>query len=161
MERIFAGQDLIAVVFDQGFYTPQLLAATTNPTLGAGAVQTGWWKRLDTLIIGGAKIQFGTSGVVAGSGTYYVTLPPFAADTAIMYATATTGGGSPLGHCWLRDASPVAADGGLCQLDSTADRVFMEDIASGAIVNNASPWTWAASDVINVSFIYHADPNTL
>ena len=157
---VSAGKRIIADILDQGTYVPALTAATTNPTLGSGSSQTGWWKRVDDLIIGGGQIKFGTSGVAAGSGTYYVSLP-FLVSSTFMIASSSTAGGHAVGLIWMRDNSAPAADGGLMQIDGTADKCFMEDMTTGGIVNNAAPWIWAASDVINFNFFYQADPSVL
>lgn len=81
-------------------WTPTLTAVTTNPTLGSGATATGRYIELDTgLIIARFTIQFGSSGVGAGSGEYRLSLP-VNAETAQMTAAAPMGfasGFSPTG----------------------------------------------------------------
>lgn len=58
-----------------GVYVPTLTSNGTNPTLGTGSVQLGWYARAGRLVTFGAVIRFGTSGVAAGSGAYLVDLP--------------------------------------------------------------------------------------
>jgi hypothetical protein len=156
---VLAGQDLAAKTLDQGTYVPVLTASTTNPTLGTGGSQAGWWQRVGDLIIGGATIRFGTSGIAAGSGTYFCSLP-FPADTTFMVAALGAGLSSALGSACCRDNSVPNASDGNCYLADTADKVYMR--TSDGLVTGVFPFTWAASDApIDISFAYKADPNSL
>lgn len=89
-DQPFAGQTIHAdwayYLDTSGTYTPALSASTTPPTLGDGSSQSGAWQRNGHLITGWASIQFGTSGVSAGSGAYIVSLP-FDADVSTMVAS--------------------------------------------------------------------------
>lgn len=56
-------------------WTPVLTAATTNPTLGSGSVQDGGYVQIGKLVTAWFHIQFGSSGISAGSGDYRISLP--------------------------------------------------------------------------------------
>jgi hypothetical protein len=154
---ILAGQTALAVSFNQNTYVPTLTAATTNPTLGVGAVQSGWWKRVDELVIGEAFIRFGTSGTAAGSGGYVVSLP-FAANTSFEIASDSGALASAVGAFMIRDNSVPTIFVGQCQLNAagTGLRLYRDNASSN--VNDTTPMVWAANDSISVSFTYQADP---
>ena len=74
-------------------WTPgTLLGSVTNPTLGSGATATGEYLRLfGKTIVARANIQFGTSGIAAGSGDYTFPLPfaPLTSGPTTLVAIAT------------------------------------------------------------------------
>lgn len=156
---ILAGQTILAVSFNQGTYVPVLTAATTNPTLGSGSTAAGWWKRLDEMIFGEAQIRFGTSGVVAGSGTYAVSLP-FAANTSFEVASGSLGIGSTIGGGAIRDNSAVTAGSRQLVIVLASTTTVLLGIGDGTAlaVTDAVPFVWAASDGISINFAYQADP---
>lgn len=85
-------------------YTPALTAETTNPTLGTGASITGSYLKVGKTVFYRIRIVAG-SGVAAGNGTYYFSLP---------FAVAATQFDSP-GFGWAYADNPlvfgvVAAD---------------------------------------------------
>lgn len=131
-------------------YTPALTAVTTSPTLGTGSSAGGYYQLVGRRIDGIARIVFGTSGVAAGSGTYRISLP-VAADTTVHAASGTGGQGSSIGTWNARDNSPGAFRQGTLQLVSAS--TAMLDYTTTA-VSSSAPWTWAASDAINISFSY-------
>lgn len=72
-------------------YTPVLTGSTTNPNLGTGASVTGAYRMLGaSTCVWRISIQTGTSGVSAGSGTYYLSMP-----------VAALGGFPIVGSGWL------------------------------------------------------------
>lgn len=77
-------------------WTPALTALTTSPTLGVASVQTGRYFLNGKFCTFWGLIQFGTSGVVVGSGQYRVSLP-FTTDA--FHATR-----APLGNLHVRVA---------------------------------------------------------
>lgn len=83
-------------------YTPTLTAVTTNPTLGTGSVAVGAYKRIGKTVFWRASILCGSAGVVAGSGTYQLSLPPIAAKSTER-SQYTKGSGL------IKDSSTVAA----------------------------------------------------
>lgn len=138
-----------------GTYTPTL-TAVTNPTLGTGATQSGWWQRNGHLITGGAIIRFGSSGADPGSGAYLVSLP-FDADVSTLTASASFGVATILGTCSLRDNSAVASSRTATSYLATASAARMQ-IADNSTVTDSAPWIWANDDAIAISFAYLADP---
>lgn len=141
-----------------GTYTPTLTASITNPTLGTGAVQSGWWHRSGHFISGGGIIRFGTSGVNAGSGTYFVLLP-FDADVSTL--TASAGGGlgiaTAVGPASLRDNSNTTGSRTATLLLTTASTCSLH-ISDNSLAGNATPWIWATEDGLSYQFGYLADP---
>jgi hypothetical protein len=133
-------------------YTPTLTASTTSPTLGVASVITGFWERTGRTVRGRVNIVFGTSGVVAGSGTYRVLLP-VAPEPA---ASATTQ--IPIGVGYLIDQGSGLLK--LCVLrvntTGTYAEMMVHDVG-GSAVTDAAPWTWAANDRLHLSFEYEAD----
>ena len=130
-------------------YTPSLTASTTNPTLGSGGsfLQDGSYYRLGFLVYGHALLRFGTSGASAGSGTYRISLPQ----------TSTMTSGQPIGQAWMQDENTGARQVAIVVAANASYVELQINAASGYTgVTNAAPWTWAASDFINVSYFYTA-----
>jgi hypothetical protein len=125
-------------------YTPALTASTTNPTLGSGATTSGRYKVIASgLVIFNARIVFGSSGALAGTGTYSVSLP-VAANTSVV---------TPNSNVALFDNSSSTRNiGVLIIATSTTAQIWAHGGTSG--VTNAVPWTWAASDQINYAGVY-------
>jgi hypothetical protein len=128
-------------------FTPVLTATTTNPTLGSGSVVAGrytlWGGKFCTYM---GMITFGTSGVGAGSGQYLISLP---------VAAVGAGGGIPgiiSGSAIVRDNSAVDIRNGNSFLIPGATTLSL--IGGDAIVTNAVPWIWAASDYMNWNITY-------
>lgn len=126
-------------------WTPALTASTTNPTLGTGSVITGRYARIQKTIFGNVTILFGTSGVAAGTGFYYVSLP-FTAQSAT----------PPVGSGWLLDNSASLLRQVEVTLDSTSRVALWLDNTTNFAVAATNPWTWAASDQIRFQFTYEA-----
>jgi hypothetical protein len=126
-------------------YTPALTADTTNPTLGTGSEVTGRYVQLGKLVIGEARIIFGTSGAAAGSGAYRVSLP----------VSPTNNGDAPAGIVNGRDNSVPVYQVAVALVDSANQWLILRGhgvLGWGAAI----PWTWAASDWIKVVFAYEA-----
>lgn len=125
---------------------PTLTAATTNPVLGSGAVQSGRY-----VVSAGrtcnywGQIQFGTSGVNAGSGQYLISLP---------FQAATNGGPAfpGVGSAILRQNSGGALRNGNVYI--AAGATTMAIMAADALVTNNAPWVWAAQDYIAWDITY-------
>ena len=56
-------------------YTPALSSSGTQPVLGTGSSATGKYVQINKFVFGYFNIQFGTSGITAGTGNYFVSLP--------------------------------------------------------------------------------------
>ncbi len=57
------------------FYNPIFKADSTDPTLGTGGFTKGYWYEIWDQIYTWGEVRFGTAGINAGNGMYYVTLP--------------------------------------------------------------------------------------
>jgi hypothetical protein len=127
-------------------YTPALTASTTSPTLGSGSAVRGQWTRqADRTIHADVRIDFGTSGVAAGSGTYRVSLP---VDAAYLSAAA-------IGSGWVFDSSVTTYKPVTVVYAGSSLANLVSDSSTG-LVTNAIPWIWAASDVIALNLTYQA-----
>jgi hypothetical protein len=62
-------------------YTPALTSSGTQPVLGTASVATGKYVQINKFVYGYFNIQFGTSGITAGTGTYFISLPVPSART--------------------------------------------------------------------------------
>jgi len=126
-------------------YTPAWTAATTNPTIGTGAVQSGYYMRAGRLVIGQARVTAGTSGFSAGSGNYRWSLPIAAAQA----------NGAMVGPASVRDAAPASYGGVMRTVTSTTVEMFLH-AATPYIAAPTFPITWAVSDGIIYNFAYEA-----
>lgn len=135
-------------------YTPQLLGASQNPTLGSGGEASGWWVRLGpNVVLGGARFLWGGSGRNAGSGTYSITLP-LEFNTSLMDAHTTPGYGMLIGTGYVRDHDT----GNQCmivapQLDSpTTFRLARHGFTSAVSSSNTADG-WDQGDAISTVFL--------
>lgn len=139
-------------------YTPVLTAVTTNPNLGSGGnfAQEGWYFKLNKFVIGGFYLRFGTTSPSAGSGRYMISVP-FAADNGNpLRISVGDGVQNVIGVCQLRDNSvPTILVGHSAFRD--VNNLMLRDSGSGSAgVTDASPWVWAADDVLTGTFAYIA-----
>lgn len=125
-------------------YTPALTASTTNPTLGTGSSVSGRYGQVNKIVCGQGQINFGSAGVSAGSGYYYVSLPIAAQST-----------GKVIGQFQFYDSSAFAVYIGTLISDTTT-RSFMYYNNPSSVTTNAAPFTWAAGDFIRYTFQYEA-----
>lgn len=145
-----AGQILTAATMNQigavwETWTPALTASTTNPTLGTGSVITGRYARIQKTVFGNVTILFGSAGVAAGTGFYFVSLP-------ITAQSATP----PVGSGWMLDSSASLLRQIEVTLDSTTRVALWLDNTTNFAVAATNPWTWAANDQIRFQFTYEA-----
>lgn len=126
-------------------WTPALTASTTNPTLGTGSTTTGRYGRINKTVFGNCRIIFGTSGVNAGSGFYFVSLPVTAQASGVMS-----------GYGYIFDSSTGLVRHTAVVLDSTTRVSLYLENATNYAVAATNPWTWAASDQISFYFEYEA-----
>lgn len=128
-------------------WTPALTAATTNPTLGAGAITAGRYVRNGKNVTGWGHIKFGTSGAAAGSGLYTISLPvpPKTSSTS----TISVGTGQ------LVDAGTTSTTM-VMQLWTNETVAHMQAVTNSSQVSNTIPWTWANNDEFIFRFDYEA-----
>lgn len=140
-DRIDKLLDLLAAPWRT--FTPTITGATTDPTLGTGSTQEGWYLHVGRLVVARGRIIFGTSGVDAGSGVYTIGLPVVA---------RSDGRESPVGAAWLFDSS-TTANVAVAVLQQ-AGTILVED--SSARITDSHPFTWAASDQIRFHAVYES-----
>lgn len=123
--------------------TPALTGGGSNPTLGSGSTAvaryTLWNGKLCTYW---GYIQFGSSGVAAGSGQYFISLP-FAVAAAPAFIS---------GSALVRDSSGSDLRNANCYAAAGATTLSL--VATDATVTSTFPWTWAASDYIHWNLTY-------
>ena len=127
-------------------YTPALTASGTNPTLGSGSTATGKYNQIGKTVFGWAKIQFGTSGVAAGSGILRISLPIAAASAEDQACGAGI----------LTDSSANTAYTIVPHIPNTGYVQLYQHQTSGAtqVVFQDNPITVAASDRFLIHFTY-------
>lgn len=133
-------------------YSPALTSSGTTPTLGTGSTITGRYVQIGQLVFVQAVVTFGTSGVGAGTGVYYVSTPTTMSTAQSTQPFTST----PLGpaQLWQNSTSTIKKSQVGIQ-SSTAFRLFVDGAGGSAYaVSNAAPWTWAASDSIRLQAQY-------
>lgn len=131
-------------------YTATVTAETTNPTLGTGSTNAGYYAQVGKVVTARFKIQFGTSGVAAGLGAYFVALP---------VAAATAQASITVGNGYGYDSSAIALSA-FTAYCNTANRIafLFNTTLNGAyaVLGAAAPWTWAANDYFEAAIQYEA-----
>ncbi len=131
-------------------WTPTLKGTTTNPTLGTGSTATSMvWLNGNHVTLW-FQITFGTTGAAAGSGNYSVALPT-AYPAAAGHLDVT------LGTMRLVDSNTSTVKLAIPTLNLAAQEFTFRTTDTAAVVTNAVPWTWAASDVIAGQISYLTD----
>ena len=148
---IYAGGGWVSVGGRRTSYTPALQASTTNPTLGTGSTALGWYfYGPGNTVTVGFFIQFGSSGVNAGSGQYLITLP--------VAANAALGSGQPaMGAGMIRRSSGGDIRAATLYIPSSnLGVVSMVPDATGGTIGATAPWSaaWAASDYLAGEITY-------
>jgi hypothetical protein len=129
-------------------YTPTLTGSSSNPTLGSGSNAQGRYIQNGKRVAGYGSIGFGTSGTAAGSGNYLVSLP-------VTMRTPVNADGNVVGWGQIFDNDAGAMRIVICAYNTTTTMLMR--IADGStVVTHASPWAWAASDIIMFRFDYEA-----
>lgn len=128
-------------------YTPVLTATSSNPTLGASSATEGRYCVIGTLVYVIARVQFGSSGAAAGSGTYEVSLP--VPVNVSQYSASHT-----IGVVLLVDSGTTRTVGTARMQTGDAVNVLMQATGTNVSVSDAVPWTWANNDLIELSLTY-------
>ncbi len=126
-------------------YTPDLVDQGGTSDLGSGAVQSGWYHLNGRCVDVWFNIQFGTSGVNAGSGIYTVTYPPG-------YLPMSGVPDFAIGTCRLIHDS----DEHFGYVSQTGTALYLTTAESG-FVSATVPWTWDASDKLQGHVTYLLD----
>jgi hypothetical protein len=131
-------------------YTPQLFAATTNPSLGSGSnfIQSGRYFQLGKLIVAEFTLGFGNTGMAGGNGDYTIGLP---------VASKNLSTEEGVGQGWVWDVSTSTM--GLCYFRtylSTTKAFIYYTGTSPFQATHATPWVWASGDAIQGLLMYEA-----
>jgi hypothetical protein len=127
-----------------GTHVPVVTGSTTNPTLGTGSTAVGrytlWNGKMCTYY---GKVTFGSSGVVAGSGQYFVSLPVTSAATASIFYP---------GSAMFRDDSAGTVSPGVCYIGTSVATLSLT--STSGIAGSGTPWAWAALDYFTWNVTY-------
>lgn len=126
-------------------YTPALTASVTNPTLGTGGSATGRYARSGSVITCWFSIALAGTGVNAGAGAYYVSVPVPIRAPELLY---------PSGHLWIYDASTLTSYLAMAY-PATADKVQFRPHGTTAMTA-AIPIVPAAGDALRGLLTYEA-----
>lgn len=130
-------------------FTPTLTAATTNPSMGTGAIRNGWYTYLPGPSVQYTWfIQYGSTSVNIGSGNYFISLPVTA---ALPFGTSVH---SSVGIIQVADSSPTTIRPGSCFVPGNNPTVIGMITSDGSIVSHSTPWTWGAGDYFSGSIVY-------
>lgn len=138
-----------------GTWTPDLTAFTTNPTMGTGNSRAGRYIRVGKLFICWVRIVFGSAGVAAGSGRYFVSMPGGISQNSSL-------ANNKVGQAFLYDSSGAVMAHTFVSIDFGTE-LFVLDYAAtwptGTITSVAhnAPWTWAANDEIQFFAVCEVD----
>jgi hypothetical protein len=127
-------------------WTPALTASTTNPNLGTTGTSVGRYARINKTIFGNAIFTFNGTGIAAGTGFYFCSLP-----------ITAQGAGLAVGSVIAIDVSTFASTAQLTQTD-TVNRLIGVGTGGGGLVATlqATTYAWAAGDFIRYEFCYEA-----
>lgn len=127
-------------------YTPALTASTTNPNLGTTGSAVGRYARINKIVIGQATFTFNGTGIAAGSGFYFCSVPITAQNS-----------GAAVGVSNAIDVSTFASIQNSLVLDTTT-RVLGIGTGGASLAGSIqnSTYVWAAGDLIRFTFCYEA-----
>ncbi len=138
-----------AVAAAYATYVPTVTASVTNPTLGSGPTQNGNWMATGKLVHAYGRIQLG-AGATAGSGTYSILLPTPASTAAVNAA-------GHVGVCQLLRPGALLVNT-YAELGDSTHFLMRHPAAwpsgASAVVTDAVPWAWQASDIIDFVIVY-------
>lgn len=130
-------------------YYPQLLATTTNPSIGTDGLIDGRYCRQGSTVWATVDIRFGSTGMSVGSGNYRITLP-FMPRLPVV-------GENEIGHGELSDASVAIQTRRnpliVYQIAGTQQAEMVEAYGKN-ILTNALPQIPAVGDEIHLFLMY-------
>ena len=143
-------------------FTVKIRAGTTDPTLGSGGTNTGKYQITNDQLKMLGNWQFGSSGMAAGTGTYYIE-SPFVADvnvgtslpiTGMLRMKDSSGSVSAYGHAEYDTTVVGSLVAGQClQLTHMSTGAASGNPIGVATTSGSAPWTWAASDTIDFDLV--------
>ena len=128
-------------------YVPVLTASTTNPTMGTASSTTGsFYTKIGPTVAGKMWLTFGTSGFVAGSGTYTISLP----------SASLLPGGAYIGKGYLKCAGVFTHFYLYLATATTCQLAYFSTAVGGTrtAATNAAPGVWTNNDEIQAEFCY-------
>lgn len=123
-----------------GTYTPAWTASTTNPVLNNGTI-VGRFKQVDKMVDFTIDLTIGSTTTV-GSGQYLFSLP----------VNCVRGVEKAINACLTMVHGTSRNSGGAVLVSAGVARLMQ----SSAAVSEASPFAWAAGDVISLAGRYEA-----
>lgn len=130
-------------------YTPEFTGSVTNPNVGATGYVRGAYTLDGSTVHFRADVQFLGAGVSAGSGTYVITLPIPARSGVILLCH---------GRLYDNSADQIVNITGDTGISVGGVRMVREaTAAANYLVSASQPWTWAASDAIQLNGTYECD----
>ncbi len=127
-------------------YTPVFWTSSGSPSLGAGGVARGRYKKIGRTVHASLYAIFGTSPNF-GTGGFFLSAPVAAATVTDMAWN---------GSAYFRDASGSGSGHytGYCRIDSAASIISMYQASTQ--VAAAHPFTWVATDFMRLSLTYES-----
>lgn len=142
-------------------YTPVMTASVTNPNLGSNADIRGRFSQLQNgLVYGWATFRAAGTGIDAGSGVYFISLPvPF--DIAIYPTLGLIENGHLIGNGFIRDDSNADLCLPIVVMPGTTNSTckMLTHTFSGKtnrLVNSSSTFVMNTNDVYSIRFMYKA-----
>src|SRR3990170_4862960 len=134
-------------------WTPTWTAYSSNPTIGSGGSISGKYLRIwPKFVVAWILLNVGTTGFIAGSGTYRFSLP-FAMTPALTLANEIS-----IGKAILRDAtSALVSEAPAVCYDVANNNLFLRTEQGSASWSNTTPFTLAQSDRVSAFFCYLTD----
>lgn len=137
-------------------YTPSLVAATVNPTLGTGSSQTGRYVRIGNWVYALGDIRFGTAGAAAGTGAYSVTLPVARTSNATLLSDMVAGHWRCIGTAGaILNVHDVIVAAGSVNLGGRYPAAY--PTGADTVVAATVPWTWTNNFRISFWVMYEAE----
>ncbi len=141
-------------------YTPVLKADTTDPVLGTGGFIKGYYYSIFDQIYTWGEFRFGTAGINAGMGLYYITLP-FPVNNLLGY-TNTPGTAPVVGSASTYDDNNNAARLPMTCHIRAADQLFfglrMNSGFAFRELRETGYVSWAINDGVNWFARYQRQP---
>lgn len=134
-------------------YSPQLTASTTDPGLGAGATALGRFRQVGKHVNAEVTFLFGTSGVTAGNGTFFVSLPVNTTNSVATFGTRLGAGEIKCAGVWTQVAAYVVLTN-----PTVLKLKYVTAAVGGSFtdVGSSTPGVWAYYDAIYLNLSYEA-----
>lgn len=168
LDHVEANNSLLAYVMGYTVtpYTPTLIAATTQPTLGGGSIK-GAYCDMQGIVFGDFVVEFLDPSIVPGVGEYGISLP-FPVDESFhvvgINLSVNSAQYSIIGEGFIYDATSYNTSGSVALSVVTLDTVtyyarmvsetYGTPVKTSRIVREGQPFTVAHTDKFSGHFIY-------